>query len=171
MGIRAIGAAPKHRINDQIRDKEVRLVGDNVESAIVSIEVARGRADELELDLVLINDQAKPAIAKIMDYKKFIFESTKKVKTPKSKPMKEMRYTPNIGDNDFEFKLNHVKNFLERGHKVKAYVIFKGREMSFKTQGEEILLRLSVGIEDVGVPEGLPKFEGRKCIIIFKPKK
>ena len=161
----------KHKINDQIRDREVRLVGDNVESVIVTIEEARAKAESLELDLVVINDQARPAICRIMDYGKFIFDTNKKPKQPKVKPMKEMRYTPNIGESDFEFKLKHVRNFLEGGHKVKAFVFFRGREMTFKVKGEQILLRLSVEIEDIGVPEGMPKFEGKKCIIIFKPKK
>lgn len=171
MRSRTIGSAPKHRINEQIRDREVRLVGDNVENGIVPIAEARTLAESLDLDLVIINDKAVPAICKVIDYKKFLFETNKKPKGPKPKPMKEMRYTPNIGDSDFDFKLNHVTNFLEKGHKVKAYVFFKGREMTFRSKGEEILLRLSVAIEDIGVPEALPKFEGRKYIIIFKPKK
>lgn len=160
-----------HKINEQIRDREVRLVGDNVESAIVSIAEAREMAKSMELDLVLINDTAKPVICKIIDYGKFIFNTNKKTKQPKAKPMKEMRYTPNTDSHDFDFKLKHVRSFLDKGHKVKAYVFFKGREMSFKSKGEEILLRLSVEVEDIGIPEALPKFEGRKCIIIFKPKK
>jgi len=161
----------KHRINDQIRDREVRLVGDNVKNSIVPLAEAKELAEFYNLDLVLINDNPTPPICKIIDYKKFVFEANKKPKGPKPKPMKELRYTPNIGDNDFDFKLRHCISFLEKGHKVKAFVFFRGREMAFKDKGEAILLKLSVAIEDYGTPEGLPKFEGRKCTIIFKPKK
>ena len=130
----------KHRINDQIRDKEVRLVGDNVESAVVSIGEARVKAESMELDLVLINEKARPAIAKIMDYGKFLFDAKKKPTQQKSKPMKEMRYTPNTDEHDFNFKLRHVETFLKKGHKVKAFVFFRGREMAFKNKGEDDLL-------------------------------
>jgi len=161
----------KHKINDQIRGQEVRVVGDNVENGIIPLADAKELATSMELDLVLINDSASPVICKIMDYGKFLFDTNKKPKQPKTKPMKEMRYTPNIGESDFEFKLRHVISFLEKGHKVKAFVFFRGREMAFRDKGEAILLRLSVAIEDYGIPEGLPRFEGRKCNIIFKPKK
>ena len=164
----------KDKINDQIRGQEVRLIGDNVENGVTPLGDAKELATTMGLDLVMINESASPPIVKIVDYKKYIFDSTKKKKggnVNKPKPMKEMRYTPNIGDSDFNFKLRHVVNFLEKGHKVKAFVFFRGREMTFRDKGEQILLKLSVEIEDVGVPEGLPKFEGRKCMIIFKPKK
>jgi len=162
----------KHKINDQIRCREVRLVGEGVEAGkVVSLIEAKKMASDLELDLVLINDSTDPYICKVIDYSKFIFEQNKKPKQPKAKPMKEMRYTPNTDGHDFEFKLNHVRNFLTKGHKVKAFVFFRGREMAHKERGEAMLLKLSVEVEDVGVPEAMPKFEGRKCTVILKPIK
>jgi len=159
----------KHKLNDQIIGDEVRLVGDNVENGVITLSEAKSIAKAKEMDLVLINPNSEPVICKVMDYKKFLYEEKKKGGQPKPKPIKELRYRPNTDDHDFEFKLKHAKSFLDKGHKVKAYVMFRGRELSFKDKGEAILLRLSVELEGLGVPEALPKFEGRKCIMIFKP--
>jgi translation initiation factor IF-3 len=104
-----------------------------------------------------------------MDYDKFKFDR-KKVKQAKSKPTKEVRYTPNTDSNDLEFKLKHVRSFIEKGHKVKAFVLFKGREMSYKEKGQAILLDLITKVEDIAIPEGLPIFEGNKYIVTLKPK-
>ena len=159
----------KHKLNDQIMGDEVRLIGDLADRGVVSLAEAKSIAKERGEDLVLINPTTQPSICKVLDYKKFLYEEKKNSTQKKSKPIKELRYRPNIGEHDFAFKLKHAKSFLEGGHKVKAYVTFRGREMSFKDKGEAILLRLSVELEGIGVAEALPKFEGRKCTIIIKP--
>jgi len=162
----------KNKLNNQIRCSEVRLVGDNVDAGkVVTLEEAKELSMKLGLDLVLVNEKSEPYICKIMDYNKFLFDASKKPSQPKPKPIKEMRYTPNTDDHDFDFKLRHVKSFLSKGHKVKAFVFFKGRELDYKDKGEAMLLRLSVAVEGEGVPESMPKFEGRKCTIILKPNK
>jgi translation initiation factor IF-3 len=162
-----------NKVNEEIKFKTVRLVGDNIDlpdGGVVSIEIARKMAEDMGLDLVLMSDKSKPVVCKLMDYGKFQYNMTKNKPKNKPKPMKEMRYTPNTDGNDFNFKLNHVIKFLEKGHKVKAYVFFKGREMNYKEQGQKILLDLIVQVEDYGVPENVPKFEGNKYTVVIKPK-
>jgi len=162
-----------NKINEEIKFKTVRLVGDNVDlpnDGVVSIEVARQMAEDMGLDLVLMSDKAKPAVCKLMDYGKYQYNMAKNKPKNKVKPMKEMRYTPNTDVNDLKFKLNHVIKFLEKGHKVKAYVFFKGREMNYKEQGQKILLDLLVQVEKYGTPENVPKFEGNKYTVVIKPK-
>jgi len=165
MGDNKKGRKP-HKMNDEIRHKTIRLAGD-YNGIIVSNSEAKEMAGDL--DLVLISEQDGVGICKVMDYQKFLYEEKKKGGQPKPKPIKELRYRPNIDEHDFNFKLKHAKSFLAKGHKLKAYVMFRGREMSFKDKGEELLLKLSVELEGIGIPEALPKFEGRKCTIIFKP--
>jgi len=166
-----------HRTNHQIREKEVRLVGDNVEGGVMSIEEALQIAEGLELDLIEINKGPNPVICKIMDYQKFLYNEKKKQreldKRNKQNQMelKEMRFGANTGDHDFEFKKRHIISFLKNGDKVKAYVFFKGREIKFKEQGEILLLKLVEEVEDYGVPESLPKLEGKRLVIFIKPKK
>jgi len=129
----------------------------------------------LELDLVEISPNANPPVCKIMDYKKFLYDSKKKEKALKAKQtkvtVKEIRFGPNTDDHDFNFKLNHAKKFLQEGAKVKAYVFFKGRTIVFKERGEVLLLKFVQELEEVGVPEAMPKMEGKKMIIMINPKK
>jgi translation initiation factor IF-3 len=158
-----------HKINSEITARTVRLVGEGIEAKVCSITEAMRIADEAGLDLVMINETADPPICKLMDYDKFKFDR-KKVKQAKSKPTKEVRYTPNTDSNDLEFKLKHVRSFIEKGHKVKSFVLFKGREMSYKEKGQAILLDLITKVEDIATPEGLPVFEGNKYIVTLKPK-
>jgi translation initiation factor IF-3 len=166
-----------YRINHQIREKEVRLVGDNVEPGIITLEEALRIADDLELDLIEINRGPSPVICKIMDYQKFLYNEKKKQreldKRNKQSQMdlKEMRFGANTGEHDFEFKKRHIINFLQDGDKVKAYVFFKGREIKFKDQGEILLLKLVEDVSEYGVPESLPKLEGKRLMITIKPKK
>ena len=157
------------KVNEQITVKRVRVVGEGVESKICHISEALTIAEDLGLDLVLINEESEPPVCKVMDYAKHKFDR-KKVKPNKGKPLKEMRYTPNTDTNDLEFKLKHVRSFIEKGHKVKAFVFFKGREMDFKEKGQAILLDLITKVEDIAVPENLPTFEGNKYIVTLKPK-
>jgi len=132
-------------------------------------------ANNLGLDLVEISPNVDPPICKVIDYKKFIYDQKKKQKAIKSKAqkvvIKELRFGPNTGEHDFDFKLKHAKSFLEDGAKVKAFVFFRGRSIVFKDQGHILLLKLAQALEDIGVVENMPKLEGKKMIMIIAPKK
>ena len=151
------------------------MVGDQVEPKICSIDQALKIARELGLDLVEISPNVDPPVCKVIDYKKFIYDQKKKLKTIQSKAqkvvVKELRFGPNTGEHDFEFKLNHAKKFLLDGAKVKAFVFFRGRTIVFKEQGQILLLRLAQALEEVGVVEEMPKLDGKKMIIVIAPKK
>ncbi|MEN8927407.1 MAG: translation initiation factor IF-3 [Flavobacteriales bacterium] len=164
-----------HKINEKIRAKELRLVGDNVEPQVISLEKALKLADSMELDLVEISPKANPPVCKIIDYKKFLYDQKKKQKALKSKQtkvvIKEIRFGPNTDEHDFNFKLNHAKKFLQEGAKVKAFVFFKGRTIVFKERGEVLLLKFVDELEEYGLPEAMPKMEGKKMIVNLVPKK
>jgi len=151
------------------------MVGDKVEPKIVSLDEALKIAGDLELDLVEISPNTEPPICKVIDYKKFIYDQKKKQRAIKSKAqkvvIKELRFGPNTGEHDFDFKLKHARNFLEGGAKVKAFVFFRGRTIIFKDKGQILLLRLAQALEDIGVVEEMPKLDGKKMIIIIAPKK
>jgi translation initiation factor IF-3 len=166
---------PEHRINQYITSREIRLVGDNVpEQGVYSTEKALEIAQEQGLDLVEISPKADPPVCRIIDYKKFLYEKKKKQKEIKAKTaktvIKEIRFTPNTDDHDFDFKANHAEKFLKEGAKVKAYVQFKGRTIMFKERGELILLKLAKRLEEIGALEQLPKLEGRRMIVFIAPK-
>lgn len=162
-------------INEQIRAREVRLVGDNVETGIYSIHEALKLAEELELDLVEISPTAQPPVCKILDYQKYLYQQKKKQKELKAKAtkvvIKEIRFGPQTDDHDYNFKLKHAIGFLQEGSKVKAYVFFKGRSILFKEQGEVLLLRFANDLEDYGKVEQMPLLEGKRMIIMLAPKK
>lgn len=164
----------EHRINEHIKSPKIRLVGDNVEVGVFDLSEALKLADEQNLDLVEISPNADPPVCKIIDYKKFLYEKKKKEKEIKAKTaktvIKEVRFTPNTDDHDFEFKANHAEKFLNEGAKVKAYVQFKGRGILFKERGELMLLKLAQRLEEVGILEQLPKLEGRRMIAFLTPK-
>lgn len=164
-----------HAINDDIRATEVRLVGDNVEQGIYSIQQALQIADEQELDLVEISPNAEPPVCKILDYQKFLYQQKKHQKEQKAKAVKvvvkEIRFGPQTDDHDYNFKLKHAIGFLQEGAKVKAYVFFKGRSILFKEQGEVLLLRFANDLEDYGKVEQMPVLEGKRMIIMLSPKK
>ncbi|MDD7437613.1 MAG: translation initiation factor IF-3 [Bacteroidales bacterium] len=166
---------PQDRINERIRAREVRLVGDNVEQGIYSIQEARRIADEQELDLVEISPNAEPPVCKILDYQKYLYQQKKKAKEQKAKQskvvVKEVRFGPQTDDHDYEFKLRHAKGFLEEGNKVKAFVFFRGRSIVFKDQGELLLLRFAQDLEDYAKVDEMPKLEGKRMIMMFSPKK
>ncbi len=132
-------------------------------------------ANGLGLDLVEISPNVDPPVCKVIDYKKFIYDQKKRQKAIKSKAqkvvIKELRFGPNTGEHDFDFKLKHAKSFLEDGAKVKAFVFFRGRSIVFKDQGQILLLKLAQALEDIGVVENMPKLEGKKMIMIIAPKK
>lgn len=164
----------EHRINHHIRVPQVRLVGDNVTVGIYPTQEAMKMAQEQELDLVEISPQADPPVCKIIDYNKFLYDKKKKEKEMKAKAktteMKEIRFTPNTDDHDFDFKSKHAENFLKEGNKVKAYVQFKGRAIMFKDRGELLLLKFADRLKDFGQLESMPKLEGKRMLAIFTPK-
>ena len=129
----------------------------------------------MDLDLVEISPKTDPPVCKVIDYKKFIYDQKKKQKAIKNKAqkvvIKELRFGPNTGEHDFEFKLKHARSFLEDGAKVKAFVLFRGRTIIFKEQGQILLLKLAQALEDIGVVEIMPELDGKKMIIIIAPKK
>lgn len=166
----------QYRINEKIRAKEVRLVGDNIEEQNVyplsrALEIAKAQ----NLDLIEISPNAVPPVCRILDYQKFIYQQKKRQKEQKAKSVKivvkEIRFGPQTDDHDYNFKLKHAKNFLEEGAKVKAYVFFKGRSILFKEQGEVLLLRFANDLEDYAKVEQMPALEGKKMIIMLAPKK
>ena len=151
------------------------MVGDKVEPKIVSLDEALKIAGDFDLDLVEISPNTEPPVCKVIDYKKFIYDQKKKQRAIKSKAqkvvIKELRFGPNTGEHDFNFKLNHARSFLEGGAKVRAFVFFRGRTIIFKDQGQILLLKLAQALEDIGVVEHMPKLEGKKMIMIIAPKK
>ncbi|HEY0066576.1 MAG TPA: translation initiation factor IF-3 [Flavisolibacter sp.] len=164
----------EHRINHHIRVPQVRLVGDNVTVGVYPTQEAMRMAQEQALDLVEISPQADPPVCKIIDYNKFLYDKKKKEKEMKAKAktteMKEIRFTPNTDDHDFDFKSKHAENFLKEGNKVKAYVQFKGRAIQFKDRGELLLLKFADRLKDFGQLESMPKLEGKRMLAIFTPK-
>jgi translation initiation factor IF-3 len=157
-----------------IRVPQVRLVGDNVEVGVYSIQEALRMANDQQLDLVEISPQADPPVCKIIDYNKFLYEKKKKEKEMKANSkvseVKEIRFTPNTDDHDFDFKAKHAENFLKDGNKVKAYVQFKGRAIQFKERGELLILKFAERLAEFGVLESLPKMEGKRMLAIWAPK-
>ena len=164
-----------YAINERIRAREVRLVGDNVEIGIYSIQEALRIADEQGLDLIEISPNAEPPVCKVLDYQKFLYQQKKKQKEQKAKAtkvvVKEIRFGPQTDDHDYNFKLKHAIGFLQEGAKVKAYVFFKGRSILFKEQGEVLLLRFANDLEDYGKVEQMHLLEGKRIIIMLSPKK
>lgn len=164
-----------HAINDEIRAREVRLVGDNVEEGIYPIAQALKIADNLELDLIEIAPMAQPPVCRVMDYQKFMYQQRKRLKEQKAKSVKvvvkEIRFGPQTDEHDYNFKLKHAMEFLKEGSKVKSYVFFKGRSILFKEQGEELLLRFANDLEEYGKVDQLPVLEGKRMTIMMSPRK
>tara|TARA_X000000950_G_scaffold180625_1_gene219092 strand:+ start:1200 stop:1673 length:474 start_codon:yes stop_codon:yes gene_type:complete len=154
---------------------QVRVVGDNVEPAVMNTLDAIQLAREMELDLVEISPKADPPVCRIIEYKKFLYDQKKKQKEIKAKQqkvvVKEIRFGPNTDDHDFQFKLKHAKKFLQEGSKLKAYVFFRGRTIVFKERGEILLLKFAQELEEYGTVEQLPKLEGKRMTVMFNPKK
>lgn len=164
----------RHRINEQIRAKEVRIVGDDIESAVYPIAQALKLAEEHEADLVEISPNAVPPVCRIIDYSKFLYQLKKRAKEQKAKQVKvnvkEIRFGPQTDEHDYNFKLKHAIGFLQDGDKVKAYVFFKGRSILFKEQGEVLLLRFANDLEDYAKVEQMPLLEGKRMTISLSPK-
>ena len=165
----------QYRVNEQIRVREVRIVGDGIESTVVSTQRALQMAEQRGVDLVEISPNAEPPVCRLVDYSKFIYQQKKKQKEMKAKQtvvnVKEIRFGPQTDDHDYNFKLKHAIGFLSDGDKVKAYVFFKGRSILFKEQGEVLLLRFAADLEEYGKVESLPVLEGKRMTMFIAPKK
>ena len=165
----------QYRVNGQIRVREVRIVGDGIESQVVSTGRALQMAEAQGVDLVEISPNAEPPVCRLIDYSKFIYQQKKKQKEMKAKQVKvevkEIRFGPQTDEHDYNFKLKHARGFLEEGDKVKAYVFFKGRSILFKEQGEVLLLRFANDLEEWGKVEQMPVLEGKRMFLFLAPKK
>ena len=163
-----------YKINNRILARQVRLVGENVETGVYALEDALRMAKEQNLDLVEISPKAEPPVCRIVDYSKLKYELKKKQREIKAKTQKvvtkEIRFGPNTDDHDFEFKVKHAKSFLEGGAKVKAYVHCVGRTIVFKERGEVLLLKFAQALEEVAKVEQLPKLEGKRMFLFLGPK-
>ncbi len=164
-----------YRVNAQIRVPQVRIVGDGIESQVVSTTRALQMADDMGVDLVEISPNAEPPVCRLIEFTKFIYQQKKHAKEVKAKQVKvevkEIRFGPQTDDHDYEFKLKHAKGFLSEGDKVKAYVFFKGRSILFKEQGEVLLLRFAQDLEDYGKVESMPTLDGKRMTMYIAPKK
>ena len=165
----------QYRINEQIRVPEVRIVGEDIESAVIPTREALRLAEDKGVDLVEISPNANPPVCRLIDYSKFLYQQKKKAKELKAKQVKvevkEIRFGPQTGEADYAFKLKHAQEFLTDGNKVKAYVFFKGRSIVFKEQGEVLLLRFANDLEELAKVESMPSLEGKKMFLTLAPKK
>lgn len=163
------------RTNEQIRVPEVRIVGDDIESRVLPTRQALQIAQSMDKDLVEISPNATPPVCRIIDYSKFLYQQKKRMKEMKQKQVKveikEIRFGPQTGAADYNFKLKHAQEFITEGNKVKAYVFFRGRTIIFKEQGEVLLLRFANDLEEIAKLESMPKLEGKRMSIILAPKK
>lgn len=162
------------RINDELRGNyDVRIVGDDIESRIVSLEEAKAIADEMELDLIEINSKINPPIMRVGNYEKMVYEIKKaeKKKAHVAKPLKEVQLSVNISSHDLETKANNAKKFIDDGSKVKVTLSMKGRELARRDENKRSILEFITLMEEVALPESMPKDEGNRTIVILKPKK
>jgi translation initiation factor IF-3 len=164
----------QYRINEQIRVREVRIVGEDG-SSVMPIRQALDIARQQGVDLVEISPNANPPVCRLIDYSKFLYQQKKRAKEMKAKQVKvevkEIRFGPQTDEHDYQFKLKHAREFLEEGNKVRAYVFFRGRSILFKEQGEVLLLRFANDLEEVGKVESMPSLEGKKMFLYLAPKK
>ena len=164
----------QYRVNEQIRVREVRIVGESG-STVMPTKEALDMARQQGVDLVEISPNANPPVCRLIDYSKFLYQQKKRAKEMKAKQVKvevkEIRFGPQTDEHDYQFKLKHAKEFLEEGNKVRAYVFFRGRSILFKEQGEVLLLRFANDLEEVGKVESMPSLEGKKMFLYLAPKK
>ena len=159
----------QYRVNENIRVREVRIVGDDIESTVMPTYQALQLAEEKGVDLVEISPNATPPVCRLIDYSRFLYQMKKKAKEMKAKQVKmevkEIRFGPQTAEADYNFKLKHAINFL------KAYVFFKGRSIIFKEQGEVLLLRFANDLEEIAKVESMPVLEGKRMSVILSPRK
>lgn len=161
-------------VNEKIRAKEVRLIDSNGDQlGVKSRQEALELAQKANLDLVLVAPNAKPPVARIMNYGKYRYEQQKKDKEARKNQkiinVKEVRFTPGIGEHDFNTKLKNARKFLEKGDKVKAAVRFRGRAITHKELGQEVLDRFAEAVKDIATVESKPKMEGRNMFMMLAP--
>ncbi|HOC45432.1 MAG: translation initiation factor IF-3 [Syntrophorhabdaceae bacterium] len=161
-------------VNERIRVREVRLIDENGEQlGIVSTSEALRLAREKELDLVEVSGKSAPPVCKIMDYGKYKYQLQKKAQEAKKKQaviqIKEMKLGLKIEEHDFQFKMKHLREFLEEGHKLKIIIMFRGREILHVAMGEKLAQKVVDSLKDVGELEQRSKFDGRNIVMIFAP--
>nr|WP_040447731.1 translation initiation factor IF-3 [Facklamia languida] len=162
-------------INGEIRAKELRVIGDNGEQiGVKSLQDALTIAESFDLDLVLVSPQAKPPVARIMDYGKYRYEQQKKEKEQRKNAkvinVKEVRLSPSIDDHDYQTKLRQAIKFLEKGDKVKASIRFRGRSITHKDLGRDVLEDFIEDTQEVAIVESKPTMEGRSMFMLLAPK-
>lgn len=155
----------QHKLNTEITSKELRVTDEGILTLAEALKIA----DSREMDLVMINESANPPVCKIMDYEKFIYEQSKKPKN-KGLDVKEIKLGPNTSENDIEYRIKHMIDFLKKGHKVKISLQFRGRQMQHIDIGQAQILKMLVAVEEFGVAEAMPKLEGKKMFCMIKPK-
>jgi translation initiation factor IF-3 len=172
----AIAIERRVRVNRQIRISPVRVISETGEQlGILPVDEAIATAEERGLDLVEVAPEARPPVVRIMDYGKFKYETARKAREARKKQhhiqIKEVKFRPGIEEHDFEFKLRHARRFLDEGNKVKATMMFRGRQLTHPELGQEVLARLAEALEDVGKVEMQPMLEGRNMTMILAPRK
>lgn len=163
----------KFRVNDEIRfNGNVRIVGSDIESRVVSMSEARNIADKMELDLVEIQGNLDIPIIRICNYEKMLYELKKNAKKNKqtAKPLKEIQLSVNIAKHDLETKANNARKFIEDGSRVRVTLSMKGRELTRREENKKSILEFIVLLEDIAVPETAPRDEGNKTVVMLKRK-
>ena len=164
---------PKFRINDELNGTyDVRIVGEDIESKIISLSEAKKIANDMEMDLIEINSNVNPPIMKIASYEKMLYEMKKAMKKNKQnvKPMKEIQLSVNISENDLQTKVNNARKFIEGGSKVKVVLSMRGRELVRREENKRSILEFIVALENVAIPEAQPRDEGNRTVVILKKK-
>jgi translation initiation factor IF-3 len=160
-----------HKLNGEVRYDSVRVISGDYKGEIMSSREAMRIAIDEGLDLILINDKVTPALVRIEDYGKFLYDIKRSDKQKKQLDLKEIKISLNISDNDLGTKSKKTKEFLEKGHKVKITLQLKGRERSMSDGGQLVMLKFSELVNELGIPENMPKYEANKWSMIIKPKK
>ena len=175
-GGRAIATEKRVRVNRQIRISPVRVISpEGAQMGIMSVEEALTAAEDHGLDLVEVAPNARPPVVRIMDYGKFKYEEARKARVARKKQhhiqIKEVKMRPGIEPHDFEFKVRHALRFLDEGNKVKATMMFRGRQMAHPKIGHDVLMRFAEAVDELGKVEVQPSMEGRTMTMILAPKK
>jgi translation initiation factor IF-3 len=163
-------------VNRQIRISPVRVISaEGAQLGIMPVDEALAAAESQGLDLVEVAPNARPPVVRIMDYGKFKYEQARKAREARKKQhqiqIKEVKFRPGIEPHDFEFKIRHARRFLEEGNKVKATMMFRGRQMAHPEIGRDVLIRVAQALEDVGRVESEPLLEGRNMTMILAPRR
>lgn len=165
----------KTRVNQSIRAKEVRVIDpEGKQIGIIPTKEALATADDFGLDLVEVSPNANPPVCKIMDYGRYRYEQTKKKQEAKKKQstfqVKEIKIRPKTGEHDLQVKINHIKKFIAKKDKVKVSVLFRGREITLRQLGEDLLKRIEAETEEIAAVEQSPRFDNRTLVMVLSPK-